>query len=97
MGFVVYIMKKINEYEFALLCYVTLMQGVATKTVEYMVEKAHMLEMGYSAIQVLHPTLRDYIKDYCKEWRYEFPVEAQEYISAAGDGNTEFLKNMKPK
>lgn len=73
-------MKKLNEYEFSVLCYVTLMQGIQTKTVEYMVEKAHMLEMGFAAIQVLHPTLRDYVRDYCKEWNYEFPAGAEEYL-----------------
>ncbi len=88
-------MTKLTKAEFAMICYLTLMQDLTTKTIKYITEKSQMLDMGYAAIQVLHPTLRVYVRDYCGEWKYEFPKEAEEYISLTGDGNTEFPKGLK--
>ena len=48
-----------KEKQFALICYLVLMQGLNRKSPDYIQEKYQMLKMGYFAIQKLHPVLRN--------------------------------------
>ena len=72
---------KISEKEFATICFITLMQNHATKSPKYIKEKSAMLDMGYFAIQRLHPTLRMGVVEYFDKWAIPFPEEAEEFIS----------------
>lgn len=69
------------EKQFALICYLVLMQTLSSKSPDYILEKYKMLEMGYSAIQRLHPTLHDYVIQYYEKWNLKFPEQAKKFIN----------------
>lgn len=69
-----------KEKQFALICYLILMQNLGSKSPNYIKEKYQILNMGYFAIQILHPMLRDYVVEYYKKWNLEFPKKAKDFI-----------------
>jgi hypothetical protein len=85
-------MKSISPDSFALLCFLTLMQGgrgLIDKSPDYITEKAAMRRRGLDAFAYLDIHNMAAVVEYCGTWGIELPeqvaAEWQRQITAAKD------------
>lgn len=77
---------KLTKEQFAILCHHILIgnydgkEDKFSKSIDYMEQKLVVLDMGYFAIQALHPLLRLYVVEYLKKWNYELPKEIKDIL-----------------
>jgi hypothetical protein len=62
-----------TEQQFALLCFLVLMQDIKTKAPSYIEEKTRMTEVGYDAFAYLDINNQRKVIDYLKTWRIDVP------------------------
>jgi len=79
-------MNTIAPETFALVCYLVLMQngeGIIDKHPDYITEKRHLLEAGYSAITALDIHNMRRVKGWCDAWKVEMPEAPRKYLEDA--------------
>jgi len=75
-------MNKITPEQFALLCFLSLMEGgegLLSKAPSYLEEKVAILKDGYDAYGWLDIWNQRRVLKWCKEWEVEIPEMIEKY------------------
>jgi hypothetical protein len=62
-----------TEQQFALLCFLVLMQDIKTKAPSYIEEKTMIMDAGYDAFGYLDINNQRKVIDYLKTWNMDVP------------------------
>lgn len=72
---------KLPQEEFALLCYLILMQnGIIDKHPDYIKEKTHLLNAGYEAYGALDIHNMRMVNVWHEKWKVEMPEGPADYL-----------------
>ncbi len=88
-------MKTLNEQDFAMLCFLVLMQndeGIVSKSPDYITEKLNMLQDGYEAIGRLDIHNMRIVVKWHELWRVELPKNVEALYRASEDAWSELAR-----